>query len=151
MLVCLSFACPAHFRVLIRWGPGKHATHTVHVEDVAGALFACAEWMARLGREKALAAGGEDIICLGDKKRLKELQSKVELLTDPDKTVRAPSFNIVSCLLPATTQFIDSSLSSIQEDDSNSTMTSLGNLFTSVFDTTFEYYNVLVNQMAKVR
>ena len=39
----------------------------------------------------------------------------------------------------------------MQEDDSNSTMTSLGNLFTSVFDTTFEYYNVLVNQMAKVR
>ncbi|KAI0811244.1 hypothetical protein BC629DRAFT_1732276 [Irpex lacteus] len=113
------------------WGPGKHATHTVHVEDVAGALFACAEWISRLGYDQALATAGEDIICLGDKKKLREFKSTVELLVDPDKTVRAPSFNI--------------------EDDSNSTMTFLGELFTTLFNTTFEYYNVLVNQMAKFK
>ncbi|KAI0703577.1 hypothetical protein BC835DRAFT_1483604 [Cytidiella melzeri] len=114
------------------WGPGIHATHTVHVDDVAGALFACAEWIARVGREQAFADAGEDLICLGDKKKLKEHHTNgLERLCDPAETIRMPAFNL--------------------EDSSDSTMTSLGNTFTSVFGTTFEYYNVLVNQMAKFK
>jgi hypothetical protein len=51
--------------------------------------------MAKTGREQALAAAGEDLVCLGDKKKLKELQPQVERLCDPDETVQAPVFAIV--------------------------------------------------------
>jgi hypothetical protein len=36
-----------------RWSPGKHPTNTVHAYDIAGGLWACAEWMAPLGRQEA--------------------------------------------------------------------------------------------------
>lgn len=45
-----------------RWSPGKQPMHTVHVEDVAGAFWACAEWMDRVGgRAKADEIAGEEI------------------------------------------------------------------------------------------
>ncbi|KAI0340496.1 hypothetical protein BDW22DRAFT_1430654 [Trametopsis cervina] len=114
------------------WSPGKHATHTVHVEDVAGSLFACAEWMVKTGRAQADSIAGEELYCLADKKRVKELQAEgTEGLCNPDDKFVAPIFNI--------------------EDDSNATMGFLGETFTSYFGTTFEFYNVLVNQMAKFK
>jgi hypothetical protein len=45
-----------------RWSPGHNAMHTVHSEDVAGGLWAAAEWMSRVGRDEALKVAGEEIL-----------------------------------------------------------------------------------------
>lgn len=47
---------------MFRWGPRKDdPVHTVHVEDVAGAVWRCAEWIAPLGRQQADSLAGEKI------------------------------------------------------------------------------------------
>ena len=38
------------------WSPGKNPTYTVHVYDVAAGLWACAEWIAKLGRKENVLA-----------------------------------------------------------------------------------------------
>ncbi|OBZ75658.1 3-hydroxyisobutyrate dehydrogenase, mitochondrial [Grifola frondosa] len=45
----------------------KFSTHTVHIDDVVGALWACAEWMAKIGRKEADAIAGEEIVFRNDK------------------------------------------------------------------------------------
>jgi len=35
--------------------------NTVHSDDVAGGLWAAAEWMSRVGRDEALKLAGEEI------------------------------------------------------------------------------------------
>jgi hypothetical protein len=74
------------------WGPGKNPTHTVHVDDVAGALFACAEWMAQHSRQKADSLAGEQIIFHNEKNKVAE----VEGMVPHDRKVIAPVFNLVS-------------------------------------------------------
>jgi hypothetical protein len=74
------------------WGPGKHSTHTVHAEDVGGAMWACAEWMAKVGRSEANSLAGEEILFKNDKSKAKE----VEGMAPPDQKCIAPLFNIVS-------------------------------------------------------
>ncbi|GJE86959.1 nucleoside-diphosphate-sugar epimerase-like protein [Phanerochaete sordida] len=106
------------------WGPGKHPTHTVHVEDVAGGMWACAEWMSKIGRKEANSIAGEEILFKNDKSKVKEVEGMVA----PDQKCVAPAFNI--------------------EDDSNTSMADLGNIITSFFGTTFEFHNFLTNMLA---
>ncbi|KAJ3556532.1 hypothetical protein NM688_g1975 [Phlebia brevispora] len=109
------------------WSPGKHPNHTVHVEDVAGSMWACAEWMSKTGRKEADSIAGEEILFKNDKNKAKV----VEGMVDPGQKCVAPLFNI--------------------EDDSNCSMADLGNIITSFFGTTFEFYNLVVNTVAKFK
>lgn len=63
----------------------------VHVEDVAGGMWACAEWMAKLGRKDANSIAGEEIVFKNDKSKAKE----VEGMAPPEQKCIAPLFNIV--------------------------------------------------------
>ena len=88
---------------LLRWSPGKNPNNTVHVDDVAGASWACAEWMATLGLEAANSRAGEQIYFHNDKKKVKE----VEGMSSHDQKLSAPLFNLVeTSVLPyaSTTQ-----------------------------------------------
>ncbi|KAJ6618315.1 hypothetical protein B0H10DRAFT_2164210 [Mycena sp. CBHHK59/15] len=49
------------------WSPGKNPTNTVHTHDVAGGLWACAQWMALLGRKEADSLAGEIILFHNEK------------------------------------------------------------------------------------
>ena len=74
-----------------RWSPGKNPTHTVHVEDVAGAAWACAQWIASHGRKEANQLAGEVIHFHNEKSKVKEVEG-----TRPhDEKVVAPLFNLV--------------------------------------------------------
>ena len=59
--------------------------------DVAGAMWALAEWMARTGRKEADAVAGEKIPFKNDKRKAKE----VDGVLDKDVQCIAPLFNIV--------------------------------------------------------
>jgi len=107
------------------WSPGKHPSHTVHADDIAGAMWAVAEWMASIGRAKALADAGEEIPFKNDKSKAK----KVEGVISPDTKCIAPLFNL--------------------EDDSRLTLADMGKLLTSFFGAEFEFYNFLYNIAAK--
>jgi hypothetical protein len=74
------------------WSPGKNPTYTVHVYDVAAGLWACAEWIAKLGRKEADVLAGEEIIFHNDKSKLKEVEGTVPA----DQKQVAPLFNLVS-------------------------------------------------------
>lgn len=67
--------------------------NTVHVVDVAGAIWALAEWMAKLGRKEADSLAGEDIIS-NDKSKVKEGEG--HNLPEYGKKLVAPLFNLVS-------------------------------------------------------
>ena len=69
--------------------------NTVHSEDVAGALWACAEWMSGLGRKEADILAGE-VIASNDKSKLKD--AEIEGLPSYDEKLVAPLFNLVSNL-----------------------------------------------------
>ncbi|KAF9239678.1 hypothetical protein BU15DRAFT_46609 [Melanogaster broomeanus] len=108
------------------WGPGKEPVHTVHVEDVAGALFACAEWMRLHGRQEANSIAGEKIPFHNDKSKVKE----VEGTCSPDDQPIAPIFNLV--------------------DDSDTTLAKGGSMITEYFGTTFEFYSNFETTLAKL-
>lgn len=67
--------------------------NTVHVVDIAGAIWALAEWMAKLGRKEADSLAGEDIIS-NDKSKVKEGEG--HNLPENGKKLVAPLFNLVS-------------------------------------------------------
>lgn len=68
--------------------------NTVHVEDVAAAAFALAQWMEKEGRAQANMLAGEEILP-NDKSKVKEANN----LPDPGKKLVAPLFNLVcNCL-----------------------------------------------------
>jgi hypothetical protein len=71
--------------------PGKHAIHTVHIDDVNAALWAAAGWIATQGRTAADAAAGESIPFQNDKKKLVDAQGVLA----PEKVPIAPLFNLV--------------------------------------------------------
>lgn len=73
------------------WGPGKHPNHTVHVDDIVGCMWACAQWIAGIGRQEANSIAGEEILCKSEKVKLRP-----EGLPPPDKKCIAPLFSIVS-------------------------------------------------------
>ncbi|KAJ7043259.1 hypothetical protein C8F04DRAFT_1207716 [Mycena alexandri] len=109
------------------WSPGKNPTHTVHAEDVAGAMWALAEWMAPKGRKEADALAGELIIFHNEKSKAASVQG----MPPADKKLVAPLFNLV--------------------DDSESTLLSVGQNVTSFFGTTFEFFNFVENTVLKLR
>ncbi|KAF8919633.1 hypothetical protein CPB85DRAFT_1373390 [Mucidula mucida] len=109
------------------WSPGKHPNHTVHSEDIAGGLWACAEWMAPLGRKAADGAAGEDIPFHNEKSKTKE----VEGMPPHDKKMIAPLFNLT--------------------DDSKMTLLETGQLTTDFFGTTFEFFNFVENTLFKLK
>ncbi|KAJ3979181.1 hypothetical protein F5890DRAFT_1641432, partial [Lentinula detonsa] len=92
---------------LYNWSPGKNPTNTLHVEDLAGAAWASAMWMASLGRKEADSLAGESIIFHNEKSKV----SQVEGMPPHDSKLVAPLFNLV--------------------DDSNSTLLSVGQTVTS--------------------
>jgi len=67
----------------------------VHVDDVAAAAWACADWMAGLGRKEADILAGECVIFRNDKHKIKD----VEGIASHDKKVIAPVFNLVGCFI----------------------------------------------------
>jgi hypothetical protein len=74
-----------------RWSPGKNANNTVHIDDIAGAAWASAEWMAPLGRTAANQLAGEELLFHNDKSKVKEVGEM------PPHNVKpvAPLFNLV--------------------------------------------------------
>lgn len=62
------------------------------MDDVAGAIWALAEWMAKIGRKEADAIAGEEIIFHNEKSKVQE----VEGMPPADKKCIAPLFNLVS-------------------------------------------------------
>jgi hypothetical protein len=66
--------------------------HPVHTDDVAGTLWAGAEWIASLGRKEADALAGEEIISHNPRENLMQ----VDGMPPQDKKLIAPMFNVVS-------------------------------------------------------
>ena len=66
--------------------------NTVHVDDVSRAMWACANWMAPLGRAKANEIAGETILAQDRTKVMKE----ATFLPEANKRPVAPLFNLVS-------------------------------------------------------
>ncbi|KAJ7197214.1 hypothetical protein GGX14DRAFT_504254 [Mycena pura] len=110
-----------------RWPPGNNPNNTVHTDDVAGAMWACAQWMAPLGRKEANSLAGEQIIFRNDKSKAKEVKG----MPDPNKKLIAPLFNLV--------------------DDSNSTLLSVGQTATSFFGTSFEFFNFVEKTILQLK
>ncbi|KAF9567629.1 hypothetical protein CPC08DRAFT_680950 [Agrocybe pediades] len=108
------------------WSPGKNPTNTVHVDDVAGGAWACAKWMAGLGRKAADQAAGVKIPFHNDKAKVKEVEGMIPY----DQVPVAPLFNLV--------------------DDSHSTLVSTGKTISSFFGTTFEFFNLVESTVIKL-
>ncbi|EIW85380.1 hypothetical protein CONPUDRAFT_98379 [Coniophora puteana RWD-64-598 SS2] len=109
------------------WGPGKDPINTIHVDDVAGGLWACANWIKGVGRKQADIEAGVPVLFHNDKAKVAEVEGTVS----PKENPIAPVFNLV--------------------DESETTLVSAGNTITSFFGTTFEFYNTLQNTVARFR
>ncbi|KAF9470242.1 NAD(P)-binding protein [Pholiota conissans] len=108
------------------WSPGKNPTNTVHIDDVAGGAWACAKWIANVGRKAANEAAGVPIPFHNDKSKV----SEVEGIIPYDQKPAAPVFNLV--------------------DDSKTTLVSTGKTVSSFFGTTFEFFNVIETTVFKL-
>jgi len=108
------------------WSPGKNPTNTIHVEDVAGGAWACANWIANHDRKEADQLAGVSIPFHNNKNKVKE----VEGMLPHDQKPVAPIFNMV--------------------DDSNSTLVSTGQIVSSFFGTTFEFFNLFESTLFKL-
>jgi len=108
------------------WSPGKNATNTVHVLDVAGAAWASANWMAREGRKSANQIAGKPLLFHNDKNKVKE----VEGMIPPSEKPIAPLFSLV--------------------DDSQSTLLSTGQIISAYFGTTLEFFSLVESTMFKI-
>ena len=100
--------------------------HTVHVDDIAGALWASAQWMVPLGREKANAAAGVAIPFRNKESKVKEVTGA----PTPDKKVVVPVFNLV--------------------DDNETTLVKAGSAMCELFGTKFDFYNFVTSAMFRV-
>ncbi|EGO21626.1 hypothetical protein SERLADRAFT_351071, partial [Serpula lacrymans var. lacrymans S7.9] len=107
------------------WSPGKDPMYTVHSDDVAGGLWACAQWIAPLGRKEADIIAGEQILFHNEKSKV----SEVEGMPPCDAKLIAPLFNLV--------------------DDSEITLLKGGEIVTAYFGTTFEFHSFMINAYAK--
>jgi hypothetical protein len=127
-----------------RWSPGHNAMNTVHSDDVAGGLWAAAEWMSRVGREEALRLAREEIYWRNDKSKVTEVAG----MPPPEMKVVAPLFNLVSIVVSA--WWIERADFS-QTDDNGTTLDKAGKTMTGIFGTTFEYHNFVTSAMLRVR
>ena len=128
---------------LLRWSPGKNPTNSIHVVDVAGGAWACANWMANQGRKAADKIAGVKIPFHNDKSKVKE----VEGMIPHDQNPVAPLFNLVPYFrLILHTLFTNF----YKVDDSNSTLVSTGKTIASFFGTTFEFFNLVESAVFKV-
>lgn len=66
--------------------------NTIHVEDVAVASWAAAEWMSKVGRQEGNRVAGEDIYFCNDKVKIQTVKGA----PDPKVKLTAPLFNLVS-------------------------------------------------------
>lgn len=66
----------------------------MHVDDIAGTMWACAQWMAKIGRQEADSIAGEEIPFKNEKSKV----SEVEGMIPHSQKVIAPLFNVVSFL-----------------------------------------------------
>jgi hypothetical protein len=66
------------------------------VYDIAGGLWACAEWMASLGRKEATSLAGEEILFHNDKGKVADVPG----MPPHDEKLIAPLFNLVNFLFP---------------------------------------------------
>jgi hypothetical protein len=73
-----------------RWSGGLRL-NTIHVDDVAGGMWACAQWMAERGRARADSEAGEELHFFNDKSRC----SEVSYVPPPTAVPVAPLFNLV--------------------------------------------------------
>jgi hypothetical protein len=78
-----------------RWNPGHNAMNTVHSDDVAGGLWAAAEWMSHVGHEEALKLAGQEIFWKNDRSKLTEVTG----MPPPEKKIVVPLFNLVSIII----------------------------------------------------
>ncbi|KAI0273821.1 NAD-P-binding protein [Gloeopeniophorella convolvens] len=109
------------------WSPGGNAMNTIHADDVAGGLWAAAEWISLVGRAEALSAAGEEIYSKTDKSKV----TGVTGVPPPDKKIIAPLFNLT--------------------DDNDTTLDKAGKTMTGIFGTTFEYHNFVTSAMIRFR
>ncbi|RXW24887.1 hypothetical protein EST38_g929 [Candolleomyces aberdarensis] len=108
------------------WSPGKNANNTIHIDDVAAAAWAASLWIAKTGRKAANDAAGVPIQFHNDKSFVKEHPD----IPPPTQTPVAPLFNLT--------------------DDSNNTLVSVGDLVTSFFGTSFEFFNLVESTVLKL-
>ena len=97
-LHCWRHCASRSFSIANRWSPGNNAMNTVHSDDVAGGLWAAAEWMSGVGRAEALNVAGEEIYWRNDKNKVREVAG----MPPPEGKIFAPLFNlvgIISCRL----------------------------------------------------
>jgi hypothetical protein len=87
--------CLPHCLCTLSWSPGKSPTNTVHVYDIAGGMWACAGWMADLGRTEADSLAGEEILFHNEKSKVSEVAG----MPPHDQKLIAPLFNLVGNLL----------------------------------------------------
>ncbi|CAE6432678.1 unnamed protein product [Rhizoctonia solani] len=116
-----------HLRMEMKylWSGGLRM-NTVHVDDVAGAMWACAKWMAERGRTQADAEAGEELHFFNDKSKVSEIPFVPPATSAPV----APLFNLV--------------------DDSDSTQQTIGQLIAGMFDIKFGFHGFFMNTLAKV-
>ncbi|KAJ1307224.1 hypothetical protein OPQ81_001338 [Rhizoctonia solani] len=107
------------------WSGGVRL-NTIHVDDVAGAMWACAKWMAERGRAQANAEAGEELHFFNDKAKC----SEVSFVPPTTSVPVAPLFNLV--------------------DDSDSTQQTIGQLIANMFDIKFGFHGFFMNTLAKV-
>ncbi|KAG1759680.1 hypothetical protein EDD22DRAFT_905033 [Suillus occidentalis] len=95
------------------WGPGKDGVNTVHIDDVSGGLWACAEWMASLGRQQANLTAGEKINFHNDKSKVKDIEGTCK----PDVQPVAPVFNLFFGTTFEFYSFFENALAKLKLDD----------------------------------
>jgi hypothetical protein len=149
LYIC-AHACLIYLMLMIfyRWSPGKHAMNTVHVDDVAGALWACAEWMASKGRVEAEKLAGESIPFHNDAAKV----SEVEGMPAPTAAVTAPLFNLVRLLASYTLYHTSRYLILFftKTDDNETTLFKAGDTMCRLFGAKFDFYNFVTSAMFRV-
>ncbi len=118
--------------------------NTVHSDDVAGGLWAAAEWMSRVGREEALKLAREEIYWKNDKSKVTEVTG----MPPPETKVIAPLFNLVRIVVSAWDR---RKAYFSKTDDNGTTLDKAGKTMTGIFGTTFEYHNFVTSAMLRVR
>lgn len=96
--------------------------NTIHSDDVAGGLWAAAEWMSRVGREEALKLAREEIYWKNDKNKVNEVAG----MPPPETKVIAPLFNLVSTVV--STRQIQKKLTHFRRTIMGRRLTRLGKL-----------------------
>ncbi|KAI0316784.1 NAD-P-binding protein [Amylostereum chailletii] len=108
------------------WSPGKNPMSTIHVDDVARGLWACALWMSELGRAEADKVAGEIIHFRNEKSKV----SEVEGMPAAETEIVAPLFNLT--------------------DDNDTTLFKAGDSMCRLFGTKFEFHNFVTSTMFRV-